>query len=132
MEVHKTINTMKRKLLMMVSLLGVCVGLNSCYYDNEEELYPAVITCDTITVTYSKTIVPILTSYCYSCHSGSAPTGGLNLDSYASASAQATSGKLYGVVSHTSGSPMPKNGTKLEDCKISQIQKWAKAGAPNN
>ncbi len=38
-----------------------------------------------------------------------------------------------GSVDHLPGYPaMPKGGTKLSDCKLTQIRKWIAAGAPNN
>ncbi len=94
--------------------------------------------CDLTNVTFSGTVVNILSSDCTSCHSASNPSGGIRLDDYASVKAQAsiaagTSGSLMGAISHTAGnSPMPKNGSKLSDCKISQINKWIQNGMPNN
>ena len=57
---------MKRKYLFL--LLPVIVI--SCYYDNEEALYPSAGNgCDTLEVSFNNTIVPILSTYCYTCHS---------------------------------------------------------------
>ena len=132
-----TINiiSMKKNISKYFLFALVALSFSSCYYDNEEELYPSVITCDTITVTYSNSVVPILTASCNGCHSSvsaSASGGGVILDSFSQASVYALNGKLYGVVSHTSGSPMPKGGAKIDDCSIAKIKKWAAAGAPNN
>lgn len=137
MQVLPTINiiSMKKNISKYFLFALVVLSFSSCYYDNEEELYPSVITCDTITVTYSATIAPILTTNCNGCHntaSASASGGGVILDTYSQASTYALSGKLFGVVSHTSGSPMPKGGAKIDDCSIAKIKKWAAAGAPNN
>jgi hypothetical protein len=123
---------MKKNFSILFLLSFIALGFNSCYYDNEEELYPSVITCDTITVTYSATIAPILTTNCNGCHSTASASGGVILDTHSQASTYALSGKLYGVVSHTSGSPMPKGGAKIDDCSIAKIKKWAAAGALNN
>jgi hypothetical protein len=79
-------------LFFLFSILAL--GLSSCYYDNEEELYPAVITCDTISVSYSSSVAPILTSSCNGCHSSASPSGGVVLDSYSQASVYALNGKL--------------------------------------
>jgi len=123
------------KKLLIISLLAILAG---CYYDNEEELYPNVPDCDTTNVTYSGTIWPIISSNCTSCHSGSAPQGNRHLDDYASISAAALvpagqPGSLYGAISHhPDNSPMPKNGTKLSDCKIAQVKAWIDAGVPDN
>jgi hypothetical protein len=110
----------------------VIVSNSSCYYDKEEILYPQTA-CDTVTVTYSGSVVPVLLSNCTSCHGGSAPSGGISLTTYAAVKAQADNGKLWGSVSHTAGfSPMPKNASKLTTCSLAKIKKWIDAGAPNN
>ena len=134
MQVLPTINiiSMKKNISKYFLFALVALSFSSCYYDNEEELYPSVITCDTITVTYSNSVVPILTASCNGCHSSSSAQGGIILDTYAKASQYANSGLLYGVISHTSGLPMPKGGAKIDDCSIAKIKKWAAAGAPNN
>ena len=134
MQVLSTINiiSMKKNISKYFLFALVALSFSSCYYDNEEELYPSVITCHTITVTYSNSVVPILTASCNGCHSSSSPQGGIILDTYAKASQYANSGLLYGVISHTSGWPMPKGGAKIDDCSIAKIKKWAAAGAPNN
>jgi hypothetical protein len=45
----------------------------------------------------------------------------------------ALNGKLYGSIAHQAGfSPMPKNGAKLSDCEITQVQRWIAAGSLNN
>jgi hypothetical protein len=123
-----------KKLLIILSL-AILAG---CYYDNEEELYPNVPDCDTTNVTFSGTIYPIISGNCTGCHSGSAPQGNILLEDYATISAQALipagqPGSLYGVISHhPDNSPMPKNGTKLSDCKIKQVKTWIDAGVPDN
>jgi hypothetical protein len=123
------------KKLIIIAL----VILSGCYYDNEEELYPGGGgDCDTVNVTYSGTVLPIISDNCKTCHSGGAPQGNVLLEDYASISAagKITAGQygsLYGVISHhPDNSPMPKNGTQLSDCKIKQIKAWIDAGTPNN
>lgn len=110
----------------------IIVSNSGCYYDKEEILYPQTA-CDTAVVTYSGSVVPVLLSNCISCHSGSAPSGGISLATYAAVKTQVDNGKLWGSVSHTSGfSPMPKNASKLNTCSLAKIKKWIDAGAPNN
>jgi hypothetical protein len=123
------------KKLLIIFSLAILAG---CYYDNEEELYPYEVACDTTNVTYSGTVFPIIDESCSSCHTGSAPQGNVLLADYESISAAAAipagqPGSLYGAITHNPGnSAMPKNGTKLSDCKISQIKVWIDAGSPNN
>jgi hypothetical protein len=89
--------------------------------------------CDTLNVTFSGTVWPLVQNNCFGCHSGGNPSGGIPLVDYASVVSVANSGKLYGAISHSPGfSPMPKNGPRLNDCKITQIQIWIENGKPNN
>ncbi len=97
------------------------------------ECDPDAGVCDTDNVSYATTIVPILQNTCLGCHSGSAPSGGINLSTHAGVQTVALNGRLVGAVSHDSAySPMPQGGQKLSDCKIDQIRAWVDAGAPNN
>jgi hypothetical protein len=94
------------------------------------------VVCDTTKFTYSNAVVPILSSFCYSCHSAaSASSSGGNfvLDNYNNVKAQALNGNLLGDISHATGhNAMPLSGLKLSDCKITQISKWINACALNN
>jgi len=115
--------------ILFCLLTGAMTG---CYYDKAELLYPDGA-CDTAAVTYSTTIMPIISANCNSCHGGSTPSGGVKLDTYAGISVPAASGRLWGAVSHASGfSPMPKNSPKLSACNLSKIKAWLDAGHPNN
>lgn len=109
----------------------------SCYNDNVEELYPELSSsCDTTNVTYAKTVVPILNSYCLGCHSNSSASssgGGIKLENYLDVKTYEANGKLVGTIKHLNGySAMPKGGGKLSDCKTRQIDKWVSNGALNN
>lgn len=89
--------------------------------------------CDTTTVTYSGSIVPIMQTYCNGCHSGASPGGGIDLTSYTGVSNSAIDGSLYGSVIHDNNwSAMPKNSAQLPQCKIDQIRIWITNGYPNN
>ena len=89
--------------------------------------------CDSSQFKYSTNVSLILGTYCVGCHSGTAPSGGINLSTYNNVYLMATNGRLVGAVSHAPGySPMPKNTSKLSECQIAQIRKWVNAGAPNN
>lgn len=119
-------------LLLAVGLVIVLVSATGCYYDKEEKLYPQTV-CDTATITYSSSVVPILLSNCTVCHGGNTPSAGIKLDTYAGVKVQADNGRLWGAVSQaTSFSPMPKNGAKLNTCNLTKIKKWLDAGALNN
>jgi hypothetical protein len=106
----------------------------SCYRNKEEEVYPTVKSgCDTLSVTYSQTIAPLMKSQCTSCHGGSSPSAGIGLDSYEKVKKVADNGKLYGSINHSpSYSPMPKGKDKLPECQIILLKKWVDNGAQNN
>lgn len=96
---------------------------NVCYDDN----------CDTIDVTFSGHIWPVIQNSCYGCHSGANASAGLYLTNFNEISAAATSGNLMASIRHDAGfSAMPKNGNKLSDCTITQFTKWIENGTPNN
>jgi len=89
--------------------------------------------CDTLNVTFSGTIWPVVQNRCFGCHSGADPSGGVSLENYNSLVNAVNSGRLMGAIKHENGfSAMPKNGAKLSDCNISQFQKWINDGTPNN
>ncbi len=124
-----------RKLLYfaILAFLGV-----SCYWDNEEYLYPQISSgCDTTAaITYSVGVVNLLQGSCLSCHSASAAAnlgGNIKLDSYTSVKTYADNGQLLGSINHDPGySQMPKGSTKLSDCQIAVIDKWISNGTLNN
>lgn len=96
---------------------------NVCYDDQ----------CDTIDVTFSGQIWPVIQNSCLGCHSGSNASAGLLLTNHSEIASASVSGNLMASISHTTGfSPMPKNGNKLSDCTISQFNKWIENGTPNN
>jgi mono/diheme cytochrome c family protein len=90
--------------------------------------------CDTLTFTYNAKVKPILQTYCYACHSGTATSGaGIKLDSYDELRAFVDPGTLLETITHAPGaSPMPKGAPKLNACNIATLRKWIDAGAPNN
>ena len=110
----------------------VVIFFASCYYDNEEALYPSLnSSCDTTNVTYSGTIAPLLSNNCTSCHSGGAPSGSISLTSYTSVQASAANGTLMNALKGTGVPAMPPSGS-LTACKITQVRIWIKNGILNN
>ncbi len=119
---------------ILIILLGSSLALGGCYYDVEEELYPYSGNCDTTSINYAGSVLPILQSNgCMSCHSGGAPSGNLSLDTYAKVRAIAQDGRLMGVITFSAGySPMPQGGNKISECNINKIKAWINAGLPEN
>ena len=124
-----------RALIIFSCLFLIINLLSGCVYEKEDILYPPSA-CDTTGVTYSQTIVPILSANCYSCHStANSPSmgSGIVLDSYHELMHHVDDGDLVGVINHAPGyPPMPKNSAKLSDCDIKKIEAWVNAGAPEN
>jgi hypothetical protein len=126
---------MKRTIISLAFFIVLVLTGVSCYYDNEEALYPQLSTsCDTTNVTYSVTIVSIMSNNCYSCHSNSnaaAYGNNIKLENYTDVTSYID--RVLGSVKHTSGYvPMPKNGGSIKTCSIDQLDIWVRNGMPNN
>jgi hypothetical protein len=119
-------------------LLGsiICLGFiaSSCYYDNEETLYPGSTDCNAVTTpSFATDVLPILNNRCNNCHSGVSPSAGIKLNSHTEVLKYVNDGSLLGSIKHSSGfSPMPKNGSKMSACQIGLIETWITQGALNN
>jgi Planctomycete cytochrome C len=87
--------------------------------------------CDTLSVTFSNAIVPIIETNCLGCHSGSEPFAGFALETYEEVTIKAKSGHLLGAVKHLEGyEKMPLWAEKLSDCDILKIESWIDKGLP--
>ena len=108
----------------------------SCYYDNEDDLYPFEDMCDTSTTPLAGVIKPILQGNCYACHNASSAASsgaGINLEDYGSLKGWADNGRLICAIEHGNNcQPMPKGGGKLRQCDIDKIKAWVARGAQNN
>jgi hypothetical protein len=90
-------------------------------------------TCDTVAVSFIKSVFPIISNNCKVCHSGTAPLGNVSLSSYAEIRNYALSGKLTCVINWNPGCvKMPNGGQKLSDCSIHLIEAWIRQGILNN
>ncbi len=92
--------------------------------------------CDTLNVTYSQTIKPIIESLCKTCHNPYMLSGNLILTSYDDVAAIAANGKLVGTITHAPGFvTMPDfadSNKYIGQCQIRQIVKWVNEGYPDN
>jgi len=121
----------------LAGILFIALLVSGCYYDSEEALYPKLdSSCDTTGVTLSKSILPILQTNCFGCHStteNASSGGSINLEVYSSLKQLAGQGNLYGAITHNPlNIPMPKDGAKLDTCSITKIKIWIDKGALNN
>lgn len=120
----------KNTVIILALIVFVFAGMQACYYDVEEELYPEGLSnCDTTAVTYTSTINAITASSCAvtGCHTGVAPAAGLFLNTYQQVKSIADDGRLLQKVIIERS--MPPAGP-LPDCERAAIEDWIIAGAP--
>jgi uncharacterized membrane protein len=112
-------------------LIGLfVVSQSSCYYDNEQELYPNSGGCDTASIKYSTQVKSIIQDNCVSCHSSSGTQPAYPMDNFDQIKAYALNGKLV-LRTNDTLAPMPQAGL-MSDCNRLKIIAWVNAGAPNN
>lgn len=112
--------------------LFLLIGMQSCYYDVEED-FSKMTDCNTTLVTYSATIVDIVSNRCYKCHAAALNLGNVTLEGYQQIKVYIDNGRLLGAIKREQGfSPMPQNEAMLSDCDITKIETWINNGAPNN
>jgi hypothetical protein len=132
-----------KKILLPFLLCGgsvlVSMGVESCYYDKEADLYPTTTTatCDTTNAKFAAFVTPLMVNSCaYSgCHSAASQASGINLGNYAAIKAYITANKgvYLGSIDRTAGySAMPKGSGKLAACDITKLKNWINAGMLNN
>jgi len=104
----------------------------SCAYNSEESLYPEISDCDSMNVTYTKNILPILEDNCLSCHASIVADdkgGHLSLEGYSNVAD--LSEAILASVNHVSGAKeMPKDALKLDACLLRQFGIWVETGKP--
>ncbi len=123
----------------MVASCFLVITFTGCYNDIAEELYPTRNSqCDTLKITYSGTIAPIITNNCLNlgCHTANQPYAGLQFDTYANFILSIPADRLIKSLKYTyntssSAKNMPPTG-KLSDCDISKIEAWINKGHPDN
>lgn len=89
--------------------------------------------CDTVNMSFSGDVFPVIQNKCLGCHSGTSPQGNVRLETHGQISTHASSGRLLGAIDHQQGyTPMPYNQPKLDECTIAKIRSWINDGAQNN
>ncbi|MBM2816203.1 MAG: hypothetical protein HW421_2965 [Ignavibacteria bacterium] len=122
---------MKEMKLFLLFIFAIsALSLSSCYYDNEEYLYSeSTKKCDTTDVSYSKTIAPIISSYCLSCHGATYKADGKNIPLSTYNDVVGIIDKVVGAVQHNPDySSMPKNSSKLNACRVKAFEIWQANG----
>lgn len=89
--------------------------------------------CEPTLTSFESDIFPILKDYCVGCHGANREDGGVNLSSHAEILTSVNNGTLVGSMKRDiSFAPMPPLGSYISACRITQIENWIAAGAPNN
>lgn len=113
----------------LIFLIIILFTLQSCYNDNEEDLYGPVL-CDTADITYSEDVAPIINSSCATsgCHVAGG-TGPGNFTVFSELLAKVNNGSFENRVLVQKTMPP---GTALINCELDILQTWIDNGAPNN
>ena len=125
---------MKYTYTLLFSLAIFSISFQGCTYDIEEDLNPNT-ECDTLSVSFSSDILPILDSNCSSCHGESYPEADLNLTEYESVASSVLTGKTLEriMLPIDDGSVMPPPPySLLTECEIDKIVAWTNQGALEN
>lgn len=120
------------KLIATLCLLGIVFLIDSCEYNNEEELYPkkeSSSNCDTTSITYASGIETIILDNCAlsDCHDGN--SGLATINDYSSVKNYVDNGLLEQLV--LVQKDMPPSGP-LSTCNQQKIRSWLMDGAPQN
>lgn len=90
---------------------------------------------DTINVTYTTHIAPMMVNYCKGCHNtaftaGGNQNGNVYLETYTDVKAKSQSGLMRCVVTGKGCKFMPQGGTHIGTMNVKKIDKWVEAGCP--
>jgi hypothetical protein len=122
---------LNKNAVRLTLLAGMIWLLSGCYSKNEEEEF-ANVTCDTMSMSYSEDVLPIINEYCVSCH-GDFGSGNVSLNSYEKVKASAQNGGLLGSIDHSNGwDAMPQGQDQLDACTRDKIRAWINQGLLNN
>ncbi len=120
------------KTLIAIGTISILV-LNACFYDSEEYLYPNPPVCDTLNVSYSLEIAPILQNRCYTCHGNNNTVSVYEFEGYQDLISFIEKGRILGAIKREGGYLiMPQGADKMPDCEISKIEAWINQGKLNN
>lgn len=119
--------------LLIAVVVAISMSLNSCYYDNAEDLYPADTTAiDTsIVYTYTAHAKTIIDANCAvpGCHVSG--TGRQPLSTYAEVSSAIQNFGLAGRLDGSTGAMMPPSGS-LPASQINILTSWINNNYPEN
>ena len=118
-------------------LVGGLLALASCLADKAKlpEPTPGPAVCDTVGLTYTVDIKPILDRSCATpgCHDAASAASPADnpLYDYATARASSLAGRVVCSIERTGNcSPMPRRQAPLPACEVAKIRAWVAAGCP--
>ena len=112
------------KNIKFLLLLTISLSIFSCSTSVIEEV---IITAP---ITYNVDVKVIIDNNCISCHGGTSPSAGLNLETYTSLRNSTENGNLLTRINSASN-PMPQGG-KMSPDLIATIEEWANQGYLEN
>lgn len=119
-----------KKIVLSVSVLALIIHITALISSCEKKvgkLPPKVVTlCDTIT--FTKTIKPMIDRDCISCHDANSSSG--DLTTYAGIKQKIDNGTFKNRVFDSPSNPMPQGAMYTQD-KLDILKCWLDKGAPN-
>jgi len=121
-----------KKILIFTSFLAVLTLITptACYYDNEVEQYGTTV-CDTVALSYSIHIHPIIKANCVSCHTPGGQQSSSPMNTFEQVKPYATSREIVQRI-RGDGQPLMPPAGAMSSCDQEKIAAWVNAGSPNN
>jgi hypothetical protein len=122
--------------LVAACIVGMAIlFFGSCEKKSEDVLSGGPTSCDTVNVSYSGRIVPILREHCYGCHGNhnTGPSGGILLEGYQPLLGYIQNSDFTNaLLQNGKVTPMPYGLPRLNDCELNVIFAWIGQGYQNN
>lgn len=136
---------MRKVLILVLTPLGLLLGLVACSYNSVEDLRGEVNPCDTVTADWSGSVISIIRMNCannsfnpdqnFGCHGAGTPGAQGSFEDYSRVKGLVDAGRIQerALVDNNEMPPAYSTGPKaLSDCDKTIIQNWIDAGAPEN
>lgn len=88
--------------------------------------------CDTVDVTFSGDIAPIVQNSCQGCHNGNFAQGGVTLENYDDINALVIFNSLPEIIGGDGEEALMPPNNPLSDCQVRMFEIWIENGAPND
>ena len=111
-------------------LISFIILSANCNYHNKDDYFNEA--CDTVDMSFSKDINPIIQKKCVPCHNYELYYNGRIYETYEGVKEVAETGLLLEVINHSGNIKMPKDEPKLPDCEIDKFEAWVNQGFKNN